>query len=158
MHVIALSFIYLLCTVYYLCVCDYDAHECFVRSFFPKQAKQNQSSLVTRNILPPHISRSILLTCKGRVVTWLRVEKVCERKVFLCLFVLSTYFLVSWLVTIFICYCHEHDDSMSVWSQFVCCVNLQVCETELCWKWSCQHIDYVIQIHKFIRDSSMFIL
>ena len=101
MHVIALSFIYLLCTVYYLCVCDYDAHECFVRSFFPKQAKQNQSSLVTRNILPPHISRSILLTCKGRVVTWLRVEKVCERKVFLCLFVLSTYFLVSWLVTFF---------------------------------------------------------
>ena len=63
----------------YLCVCDYDAHECFVRSFFLQQAKQNQSSLVTRNILPPHISQSILLTCKGRVDTRVvREEKVCE--------------------------------------------------------------------------------
>ena len=65
-----------LCAVYYLCVCDYDAHEyvSFAHFFFNKQNKI-QSSLVTRNILPPHISQSILLTCKGRVDTKIREVK-----------------------------------------------------------------------------------
>ena len=41
----------------YLCVCDYDAHECFVRSFFLQQAKQKSvESCHSKHFVTPYSS------------------------------------------------------------------------------------------------------
>ena len=41
----------------YLCVCDYDAHECFVRSFFLQQAKQKSvESCHSKHFATPYSS------------------------------------------------------------------------------------------------------
>ena len=71
----------------------------FAHFFFNKQNK-NQSSLVTRNILPPHIARSILLTCKNRVdmlyILWRKL--FCERTLFCLCLVVSFLLLTSWII------------------------------------------------------------